>query len=162
MTDTVADRVARGAAWLDVRYPTWVDGIDLGILDIADCHHCVLGQVYTGAIPTEERGQILAQVIKSYADSTYKTESFWADRISTWGGYSILNDFYQLEQYGLFHGFLGGRDEDGANDGDYQALLDEWTRFIIQRRLDAHPDVAAPSNLDSIDDETFQVYAAAV
>jgi hypothetical protein len=39
-------RVARGAAFLDKRYPGWQDQVDLTRLDIDSCYQCVLGQLY--------------------------------------------------------------------------------------------------------------------
>lgn len=153
MTDTVEARVARGAAWLDEKYPGWYSKIDLSVLDISDCYQCVLGQVYTGCIPAEERGQLTAQVAKAWADSSGRSESYWEAAISRWGGYSILNELHALLNSGRPYGFLAQRSSDYDPDetegdyqallGDYQALLDEWTRVIIQRRLDEHPDVAA-------------------
>jgi hypothetical protein len=44
--NTIAERVAAGAAWLDAHEPGWVDRIDLGGLDIQSCDRCILGQVY--------------------------------------------------------------------------------------------------------------------
>jgi hypothetical protein len=36
--------VARGAAWLDRRYPDWAKAIDVHTLDLYDGDHCILGQ----------------------------------------------------------------------------------------------------------------------
>lgn len=44
--NTIAERVAAGAAFLDEREPGWVDRIDPRRLDIADCSRCVLGQLF--------------------------------------------------------------------------------------------------------------------
>lgn len=164
MIDTAEVRVARGAAWLDEKYPGWYSKIDLSVLDISDCYQCVLGQVYTGCIPTEERGQLIAQVASIYALNHGGPADTWTLQISGWGGYSILNEAYELINSGRPYGFHAQLSRFGTLeeiDDDYQALLDEWTRVIIQRRLDDHPDVAAMSNLDSITDETFQIYATA-
>jgi len=38
--------VERGAALLDAKQPGWAPRIDLPTLDMGDCDHCVLGQVY--------------------------------------------------------------------------------------------------------------------
>jgi|SRR5687767_3155980 len=147
---TVQDRVAQGAAWLDIRYPGWFNGIDLSILDLADCHQCVLGQVYTGCIPTEERNQLLAQVVTGHAKKTGRSVHYWAEAISYWGGYNVLHDFHELPRGGRDHGFHADvqYDEDTldyykASEADYAALLDEWTKVIIERRLAQHPDVLA-------------------
>lgn len=137
----VAERVARGAEWLDRKYPGWVDAIDVSILDVSDCHQCVLGQVYTGVIPTEERGQIMAQVSQIMADSSYKSSDYWADSVALWGGYSVLDTLHDLPGAGMCFGFIGRRNDDGDDLPDSALLTDEWTRVIIERRLRAHPDV---------------------
>jgi hypothetical protein len=41
---TVDDRVRSGAAFLDERYPEWVERIDLDELDMNDCKSCIVGQ----------------------------------------------------------------------------------------------------------------------
>jgi hypothetical protein len=46
MTDTLAERVERGAALLDERRPGWWDEVDVGRLDIDHCQLCVLGQLW--------------------------------------------------------------------------------------------------------------------
>lgn len=45
-TTGVAERVARGAAFLDGDRPGWHTTIDLDALDMAHQQHCILGQVY--------------------------------------------------------------------------------------------------------------------
>lgn len=140
--DTVADRVARGAAWLDENYPNWVDSIDLAVLDLADCYLCMMGQVYTGVIPDTERNQIIAQVASKWGSETGKSKGYWIDTVASWGGFSILQDFHKLERGGIALGFQADLDEDGVMERDYEALLDEWTRVVIERRIQAHPDVA--------------------
>ncbi len=46
MTDTIAERVARGAALLDERRPWWAGEIDTRHLALWECKHCTLGQPY--------------------------------------------------------------------------------------------------------------------
>ena len=46
MADTIAARVARGAALLDERIPGWDQRIDLDTLDIDSCQNCVLSQLF--------------------------------------------------------------------------------------------------------------------
>jgi hypothetical protein len=41
---TLADNVARGAAWLDTVAPDWADRVDLSTLDLRSSTHCVAGQ----------------------------------------------------------------------------------------------------------------------
>lgn len=46
--NTITDRVAAGATWLDEHRPGWVDRIDLDTLELSDTCNCVLGQEYGG------------------------------------------------------------------------------------------------------------------
>jgi hypothetical protein len=39
-------RVAAGAKWLDCQDPWWIERVDVGLLDLADCKRCVLGQMF--------------------------------------------------------------------------------------------------------------------
>lgn len=152
----IAARVARGAAWLDEKYPSWYSKIDLSILDLGNCTQCVLGQVYTGVIPVAEQGQVLAQAI-ALVTSGYEDSDEWAkeyaDEVASgqFGGYQILSDFHELPRDGEWHGFVAVADRAGGTDEEtleaerveYQQMLDEWTRVIIERRLAEHPDVQA-------------------
>jgi hypothetical protein len=52
--DTIAERVARGAGWLDATAPGWPERIDLGRLDLASPCLCVLGQVFEEAAKADE------------------------------------------------------------------------------------------------------------
>lgn len=146
----VTDRVARGAAWLDDKYPQWYSKIDLSTLDLSNCTMCVLGQVYTGVIPTEEQGQILAQAIRSvveaFPDGEEYAEEYRLEVLTgSYGGYQILTDFHELPNDGEWHGFVASAARDNLDvareAAEYQALLDEWTRVIISKRLADHPDV---------------------
>lgn len=139
------DRVARGAAWLDEKYPDWFHKIDLSILNMADCTQCVLGQVYTGVIPPSEQGQVLAQAIMAVT-SGYPDSDEWAqdyrDEVTQghFGGYQILTDFHELPQDGEWHGFVAladGRD-DAESARQYGVLLEAWTQVILSRRLAFH------------------------
>lgn len=41
---TLANNVARGAAWLDTVAPDWADRVNLSTLDLRSSTHCVAGQ----------------------------------------------------------------------------------------------------------------------
>ncbi len=43
---TIAERVARGVAWLDETRPGWAERVDLDRLDLASPCRCVLGQEF--------------------------------------------------------------------------------------------------------------------
>jgi hypothetical protein len=43
---TIAERVARGVAWLDEKRPGWADEIDLTELVLSSPCRCILGQLY--------------------------------------------------------------------------------------------------------------------
>lgn len=152
----IAARVARGAAWLDEKYPQWYSKIDLSILDLGNCTQCVLGQVYTGVIPAAEQGQVLAQTIAQVTNGWPDADEWEQDyRLQVasgeFGGYQILTDFHELPEDGEWHGFVAVADRAGGTDEEtleaerveYQQMLDEWTRVIIERRLAEHPDVQA-------------------
>lgn len=46
--ETLADRVARGAAWMDEQTPDWFRQVNDDTFDVADCETCIWGQVYGG------------------------------------------------------------------------------------------------------------------
>lgn len=48
MNDTIPERVAAGAAFLDEHEPGWDSRIDLERLDLGSSCACVLGQLYKG------------------------------------------------------------------------------------------------------------------
>jgi hypothetical protein len=136
----IADRVARGAAWLDEKYPAWFEGMDLSTLDLGNCTRCVLGQVYTGVIPAAEQGQVLAQAIAlvtaGYDDALEYAQEYREEVASgQFGGYQILTDFHELPEDGVLHGFVARSDGMEGDLVEYAALLDEWTRVIISRRM---------------------------
>lgn len=142
----IKDRVAFGASWLDERYPDWYKTIDLGTLNLARCHLCVLGQVFTGCIPAEEQGQLIAQVAEKIYGSWEEQVIGYSEsyRRGILGGYNVLSDYYELPAEGAHHGFLAYADIEGYPgdpDQEYVLLLNEWTRVILQRRLDDHPEV---------------------
>lgn len=144
--------------WLDQHYPNWWQVIDLGTLDISDCSVCVLGQVFTGCIPDEERNQLVAQVaLSAFPDVESMRESFIASVASgEAGGFNVLVDLHDMVKPDFNTRDLGFNISYEALmqddwDLDYGDLLDEWTRVILQRRIEAHPDlVDLPQGLDSL------------
>lgn len=46
MPTPVADRVARGAAELDILHPGWFKKINVDVLSLGSCTLCILGQLY--------------------------------------------------------------------------------------------------------------------
>lgn len=142
--NTAATRVARGAAWLDTHYPNWWKTIDLGTLNVASCTRCVLGQVFTGTIPADEQDQILAQVIVQPGTFQYGTSMAEARRMvkaGTWSGFVSLVDMHSLTFFTSAMGFAAGEMFDPVTGEDVEAreqfelLNAEWTRLIIERRI---------------------------
>lgn len=140
----IAERVARGAVWLDEHYPHWVGKVEISTLDLASCHLCVLGQVFTGCIPADEQSQILAQVLNMHtgAELTTMREAV-AD--GSWGGFNTLYEHHRLlgtiAGLGFSTDWMGPIGPDGAMisaKDELGLLTDEWTRVIISRRLAAH------------------------
>jgi|SRR5687767_5337109 len=137
-TLTAEQAVQNGAAWLDLTYPGWYRSIDLSILDVSRCNVCVLGQVYTGHIPAEERNGVLAQAMVTMSPYVYPM------------GYTVLSARHELSAVELRSmGFLGVVADcevpecDNCDPGrpTYAELTDAWTTLIIGRRLNDHPDV---------------------
>ena len=52
---TIAERVAKGAAFLDEREPGWDERIDLDRLDIDSNCRCILGQLHDKSYATGRR-----------------------------------------------------------------------------------------------------------
>ncbi len=44
--DTIAERVARGAALLDERRPGWAGEVNAEELEMASCYQCMMGQIF--------------------------------------------------------------------------------------------------------------------
>jgi hypothetical protein len=100
-TETVAERVARGAAWLDEVKPGWRGRVDVAELDMTLTTDCVLGQVFA-------------------------TETA---RYGYWGGLRMLTASQPHEFSDILarqHGFLGHSD----SDAEYDELRAEWARVI--------------------------------
>lgn len=142
---TIEQRVAQGAAWLDENYPNWWQIIDLSTFNINSCHECVLGQMYNLAIPDSERGDLVAQVVAkapSYRKTTFAENL--AERVE--GGYHVLVEHHDLtlrtEALG-FSGIIYGPFSGWTWAQQMRELGEEWTRVIIGRRLDTHPDIRA-------------------
>lgn len=107
---TIAERVARGAAWLDREAPGWDSLIDLASLRLSNPCLCVLGQVFARAADE--------------AKSVFVEDGF---------DYATLSG---SETDGLGLGCAAPYGFDVADeDYDSYALLDtEWTRVITARR----------------------------
>lgn len=56
--DTIAERVAAGARWLDEYEPGWVDRIDLESLDLGSCDRCIAGQLLGDFVNVDEQWPI--------------------------------------------------------------------------------------------------------
>lgn len=54
MNSTLAERVTRGAEWLDQIKPGWAGLIDQDRLDMDSGHRCVLGQVFDSEAKRDE------------------------------------------------------------------------------------------------------------
>jgi hypothetical protein len=104
MRETVAARVARGAALLDRQIPGWERRIDLETLHLQSPCLCVLGQLHPG---------------QEFANTAY---SCGLDRLAL------------TTTQGYYHGFDAGCPSVDAEDGDYDALTAEWHQVITERR----------------------------
>lgn len=137
---TIAERVSNGSAWLDEHYPDWWKSIDLGTLKVSSCHLCVLGQVYTGHIPADERLEILGQVLNRMAAVSPFESRTYDESLNrgTSGGFNVLYDYHGMNNMAPRLGFSIDWEWIGSwrsvND-QYEALTDEWTKVIISRRM---------------------------
>lgn len=137
---TITERVAKGAAFLDEHFTGWWERIDLNTLNIDSCDNCVLGQLWCTA-PQEEQGQIVAQAVQSMVAKRWDLQmAHQIMREQTPYG-RIATAYEELNLSGTWDlGFNYGNPTYADLD-EAQDLTDEWTRVVIQRRLDAHPDV---------------------
>lgn len=147
----LAERVKLGEAWLDQHYPGWYKAIDLGTLELSSCNLCVLGQVWSGYIPPEERNQLVAQIVSKPVYSYLADDP--ARQLRMASGADGFEAMIRVHSAGFQMGVLGFtlRGED-IDDSDYTSLFspsekvfatltDLWTEVIIQRRMADHPDV---------------------
>lgn len=148
MIDTIEARVARGAEWLDLNYPTWWKAIDLSTLAVSSCHLCVLGQVYSGCIGVGEQDQILAQVLDRQVPVVRGTMRETIDN-GTFGGFNVLAEYHDLLGYTSVLGFATSWETYLNADGiamsagdEFTLLTDEWTRVIISRRMHEPTEVS--------------------
>ena len=145
-TETVCkQRVQAGSAWLDVNYPGWWKTIDLVDLDLSTCRYCVLGQVWTGHIPAEERRQLLAQVIRASEQADcWSGVNLDTVAIKVGNGYTWLRQVHKLTPLDTTRmGFALSGDEApmgfDRTRAAWDGLGDEWVRVIIGRRLASEP-----------------------
>lgn len=101
---TAAERVARGAAWLDGEAPGWRGRVDVATLDMDNPMLCVLGQVFAADGDT-------------LTDNGYSRTARSDDKAWSWPDE---------------HGFIGIADEDTDPDGtaDDEALRLAWITEI--------------------------------
>jgi hypothetical protein len=106
MTLTITERVAAGAAYLDEHHPGWVERIDLSKLNLGECGHCVLGQLF---------GDFWDAPVFGESANPYTEEEFQS-------------------VFGLARplGFAAPKGDD--SDASYAALTAEWKRLIEERR----------------------------
>lgn len=138
---SIAERVALGSAFLDRHFTGWWERIDLNILDIDSCEGCVLGQLWCTS-PQEEAGQIMAQAVAHFIELPFYDLETATEAATRNTPYGIISTAFDELRYSRTYAL-------GFNYATYsifartevEALTDEWTRLIIQRRLDAHPDV---------------------
>jgi hypothetical protein len=128
-TSTISDRVQRGAALLDARFPGWVDQVNLSTLNLASGCDCILGQRF-GDFAQGARLVHLAPETSSVrmGDSS-------RSRLDAHG---FLVD-YTPEEYAAFKA-RARRATDAAmarSDAEYAELTREWTKLITDRRAAA-------------------------
>lgn len=119
---TIAERVAKGAQFLDERDPEWwredVDrAIDLGTLELANATHCILGQ----RCPLE----VLAAAERADVDGLASPYWAYAATLSAW----TLDNGVEIERWARHHGFAGS-----PQGWPWADLTAEWRKVITERR----------------------------
>ena len=63
-----AERVARGAAYMDENYPGWERKINLSVLDITDGEVCICGQAVTSQLIPQGFTRVCNDFVSKFAD----------------------------------------------------------------------------------------------
>jgi hypothetical protein len=127
---TIAERVAKGAQFLDQHDPEWwradVDrAIDLNRLHLSSAQRCILGQ----RCPLETLNAVGESPYLSMAMRLSGQERRYL--IADWAserGFEVSGDLLDLSS---------DDDTDEATDEEYAALTAEWRRVITERRTAA-------------------------
>ncbi len=121
---TAKEKVARGLAFLDTRFPGWIEHIDLRTFNMASGCNCVLAQCspyILGALATDlssaterrsylgvEQAFLHKGIHREFADR-YEGSTFFIDF-----GFNVVGDVYVAEQ-------------------EYKELNAEWQTVILER-----------------------------
>ncbi len=130
--NTIAERVAAGAAFLDEHDPDWwkadvPNAIDLDGLDLGDGEICILGQRCPLTVLAGYCGLEPGQVGRAHRERSY---------IAYIRHLSGLTD-RQTFAWAVNHGFNAAGPEPGdeeEREREYDALTAEWKRVITGRR----------------------------
>lgn len=119
--NTIAERVAAGAAFLDKHDPEWwradvERAIDLDALRLQSYEDCILGQ----RCPMETLAAYMGVPVH------FIDEGDELERYDAFG--RALSDDFTGPGWPQEHGF------NGWNNGEFDALTDEWKRVITERR----------------------------
>ena len=92
------ERVARGVLLLDKYVPSWAGKIDLAFLDMGNCAHCVLGQVFgsyfSGYMALGDQVAAGGDVWSGTFDAGFDLNR-WSDESQS-GYYSLLNKQWRI------------------------------------------------------------------
>ena len=114
--EIAAERVARGARWLDENFPGWEERIDPSTLELSDGQRCICGQVFARTarmngkqdgfmyayhdLFTEANSWISGLIEEAYGESKSKGTGAYASAVSRELGFSDdsgYRDFYDDE-----------------------------------------------------------------
>jgi len=90
-----AQRVARGAALMDEKWPTWKDDVELDRLDIADPQACMTAQFAQITRQDSDLNYSHGKEALGLDDKSYAAYGFNADPREVRGGYDAKHDHYQ-------------------------------------------------------------------
>jgi hypothetical protein len=121
---TIAERVAKGAQFLDEHDPDWWKpgverAIDLEALDLGHGGMCILGQ----RCPLED-----AEGAHDCGQAPYHARA---------AAISGLLEEDAIDAWAADLGFQAAAATWGRSDGEYDTLTAEWRRFITERRAAA-------------------------
>jgi len=138
---TPAEAVANGAQLLDERLPGWWRQISLSELILADCQHCVCGQLAVNAAVATTIGP---WYFTAYGKTLQFLELSWeyGDNQKEWE--YDYNHGFNVKSYDWFRSIMTEDEYEQVSSVTYLLLENEW-RAAIKARLEADALQAHPS-----------------
>ena len=118
-----AERVLRGAAWLDENHPGWENNLDLSKLEMSQCDWCVLGQavgsywdtVEQATFALVEQGLVVSEDYWAVDNGFVSPTFFKAEDVGD-GSYSTLDFDTEAKYYVVLEGLWAMEVKKRRND----------------------------------------------